>query len=321
MPYDPEGAVLITGIAGRLGRSLATRLHREMPVVGVDRRPFPNRPKDVRHHEVDVRRKKAGEVFERERLRAVIHMAIVHDPHLDAEEHHQVNVMGTRHVFDLCRRHGIRKLVVLSSANVYGPRADNTQFITEDTPLMAAERFGDVRDLVQVDLFANTWLWRHPDTETVVLRPVHIVGNVRNAPSNFLRLPTVPSVMGYDPMIQLIHEDDVVDAMVRSLAPGLRGVFNVVGPEAVPLSCVLRELGRKVVPLPAPLFVGAVTLAFRLRLVSFPPGEIDHMRFVCMVDGSRFAAETGFAPRRTMRDIIAFFRDATDPSRAFPGRI
>lgn len=316
MPFDPEGAVLVTGVARRLGRNLVTRLHREFPVVGVDRRPFPNRPKDVHHYEVDVRRKKLTEVFEREKIRALIHMAIIHDPRLDAEEHHQINVMGTRHVFELCRRYGIKKIVALSSANVYGPRADNTQFITEDTPLMGAERYGEIRDLVQVDLFANTWLWRHPDMETVVLRPVHIVGNVRNAPSNYLRLKTVPVIMGYDPMVQLIHEDDVVEAMIRSLAPGLRGVFNVVGPDAIPLSCLLREMGKKVVPVPAPLFTFYLTTAFRLRLISFHPGELDHLRFVCMVDGSKFVSETGFKPHWTVRDIVEYFRQVSSSNHA-----
>ena len=314
MPWDPEGAVLVTGISGRLGRRLAARLHREGPVVGIDRRPFPGRPKDVRHYPIDLRRNKANEAFDREPIRAVIHMAIMHDPRMDAEEHHTFNVMGTRRVFDCCLRHGIRKLVVLSSASVYGPRADNTQFITEDTPLMAAERDGDQRDLVQVDLDANTFLWRHPAIETVVLRPVHIVGNVGNAPSNYLRLSRVPTLMGFDPMIQLIDEDDVVGALVLALQPGVRGVFNVVGPDGVPLSWLLRSLGRTRIPLPGPLFQAALRTAFRLRLSSFPPAELDHLRYVCMVDGSRFAREAGFRPQRAMSDIVATLAAPKPPS-------
>ena len=309
MPFDPEGAVMVTGISGRLGRNLAAHLHRECHVVGIDRRPFPGRPKDVKHYEIDLRRKRVEEVFAKERIRALIHMAIVHDPRLDAEEHHGVNVMGTRRMLDLCLRHGIRKVVVLSSATVYGPRADNTQFITEDTPLMAAERFGDLRDLVQVDLDANTFLWKRPEVETAVLRPVHIVGNVGNAASNYLRLPRFPVAMGFDPMVQVIHEDDAVAAMMTALRPGVRGVFNVVGPDAIPLSCLLREIGRPIVSIPTPILEPLVRTAFRLRLTSFAPVDVDHLRYVCMVDGSRFASEAGFAPARSMRDIIRYFHD------------
>ncbi|MBM4396538.1 MAG: NAD-dependent epimerase/dehydratase family protein [Deltaproteobacteria bacterium] len=296
MPYDPEGAVLVTGIAGRLGRLVASRLHREVQVVGLDRRPFPGRPKDVKHYQIDIRRKKVEELFERERIRAVVHMAIVHDPRLDAEEHHSVNVIGTRRVLDLVLKHGVRKVVVLSSATVYGPRADNTQFITEDTPLLGAERHGDLRDLVQVDLYANTFLWKQPEVETVVLRPVHIVGDVGSPASNYLRLPRFPVVMGFDPMIQVIHAEDVVAAMMASLRPGVRGVFNVVGPDGIPLSRLLREIGRPLVPIPGPLLTAGL---------------------FCMVDGERFARDVGFRPRLSLRDVIAVYRDAAaQPARA-----
>ncbi len=311
MPFDPEGAVILTGVCGRLGRNVARRLHREYEVVGLDRRPFPGRPKDIKHYQIDIRRKKVQDVFAKEPVRAVIHMAIMHDPRMDAEEHHSFNVMGTKAILDYCLKYHIPKVVVLSSANVYGPRADNTQFITEDTPLMAAERFGDIRDLILVDMYANTFFWKHPEVETVILRPVHIVGSVHNAPSNYLRLPRIPVVMGYDPMVQLIHEDDVVEALVLSLKAGVRGVYNVVGPEAIPLMRLLEEIGKPVIPLPGPLFEAWLRVAFRLRLTSFPPPELDHLRYVCMVDGSRFERELGFRPRRTLRDIIALFRENT----------
>ena len=310
MPYDPEGAVMVTGIAGRLGRMLASRLHREVPVLGVDRRPFPGCPKDIAHHQLDIRRKRLEEVFERHAIRAVIHMAIVQDKHLAPEEKHSINVMGTRRVLDLALKHGIRKIVLLSSATVYGPRADNTQFITEDTPLLGAERFGDLRDLVEVDLYANTFLWKHPEVETVVLRPVHVVGDVGSPASTYLRLPRFPVVMGFDPMIQLIHADDVVSAMMASLRPGLRGVYNVVGPDAVPLSCLLREIGRPVVPVPRPLLSLYLKWAFHLSTIPFAPSDVDNLCFVCMVDGSLFAKEASFLARRSLREIIGWYREA-----------
>lgn len=311
MPYDPEGAVLLTGICGRLGRHLARRLHRDYEVVGIDRRPFPGRPKDIKHYQIDIRRKKVQDVFAKEKIRAVIHMAIMHDPRMDAEEHHSFNVFGTRAILDYCLKYHIPKVVVLSSANVYGPRADNTQFITEDTPLMAAERFGDIRDLILVDMYANTFFWKHPEVETVVLRPVHIVGNVRNAPSNYLRLKRFPVVMGYDPMVQLIHEDDVVEALLLSLKPGVRGVYNVVGPDAIPLRTLLKEIGRPVIELPEPIFKAWLKMAFYFRLTSFPPPELDYLMYVCMVDGSRFQRDLGFTPKRGLRDVIALFRDSS----------
>jgi UDP-glucose 4-epimerase len=199
----------------------------------------------------------------------------------------------------------VKKVVVLSSANVYGPRPDNSNFLPEETPLMAAERFSEMRDLIELDMYAQSFMWKHPEIETVLLRPVNIVGpTVRNAPSNYLRLPRPLTVMGFDPMVQLIHEEDVCRALVLALRPGLRGVFNVTGPGQVPLSTVLRELGRTPIPVPHLLVRPLVRRAFDARLTSFPPEEVDHIQYLCVVDGSRFAREAGWAPHYSLRETI-----------------
>ena len=133
-------------------------------------------------------------------------------------------MLGTHKILDLCVRHGVRKVVVLSSANVYGPRPDNSNFLPEETPLMAADRFSEMRDLIELDMYAQSFMWKHPELETVILRPVNIVGpTVRNAPSNYLRIERPLTVMGFDPMVQLIHEEDVCRALALALKPGLRG--------------------------------------------------------------------------------------------------
>jgi UDP-glucose 4-epimerase len=300
-----HGTVAITGIAGNLGKALARLLHTETHVVGIDRRPFPEKPKDVEHHQVDVRKKKVEDVFRRMRPEALIHLGIMHDPRMPHSETHSFNVIGTQKVLDLCVRYGVRKVVVLSSANVYGPLPGNPNFLPEETPLMGADRFSDVRDLIELDMYAQSFMWKHPELETVILRPVNIVGpTVRNAPSNYLRLPRPVTVMGFDPMVQLIHEQDVCRALALALRPGARGVYNVSGPGEVPLSAVLAELGRRPLSLPHFLIRPLVRRLFQARITSFPPGEIDHIQYLCAVDGSRFARELGFVPRHSLRDTV-----------------
>ena len=301
---DMPAAVCITGISGNLGRALARLLHGETRIVGIDRRPFREAPKDVEHHALDIRKNKVEEVFRRARPEALINLGIMHDPRMPRSEAHSFNVLGTTKVLDLCARHGVRKVVVLSSANAYGPRPDNSNFMPEETPLLAAARHGDVADLVELDIYAQSFVWRRPEIETVILRPVHIVGpTVRNAPSNYLRLERPPTVMGFDPMVQLIHEEDACRALAFALRPGARGVYNVVGPGEVPLSAALRELGRRPVPVPGPLLRAVLRRAFASRLTSFPPEELDHIQYLCAVDGARFR-DLGWAPRHSLRQTI-----------------
>ena len=298
-------AVVITGISGNLGRTLAKLLHKSERIIGIDRRPFVGKPKDVEMHQLDLRKKKAEDVFRKNEIRAVIHMGIMHDPRMSEEEHHSFNVVGTTRLLEYCAKYGVKKVVVLSSANVYGPSPDNSNFLTEDAPLMAASRFSGVRDLIEVDMLAHGFFWKHPDIETVILRPVHIVGpTIKNAPSNYLRLRHPWMVAGFDPMVQLIHVEDVARAMVEALRPEPKGVYNVVGPGEVPLSSILRELGRTPIPVPHPIARPLLRTLFKYRLANFPPPELDHIQFLCNVDGSRWQQDVKWRPRYSMRETI-----------------
>lgn len=302
---EPRPRVVVTGISGNLGRAVAKLLHREAQVIGIDRRPFVGRPKDVEHVQVDLRKKKTDEVFRKQKIDAVIHMGIMHDPRMSQEDHHSFNVLGTMRILECAAKYGVKKVVMLSSASVYGPSPENSNFLAEETPLMAASRFPSVRDLIEVDMLAHGFFWRHPEIETVVLRPVHIVGGtIKNATSNYLRLKRPWTLAGFDPMVQLIHMEDVARAMIEALRPGRKGVYNVTGPGEVPLSAVFRELGHKSVPVPHFVARPLLGTLFKYRLANYPPEELDHIQFLCMVDGSRWTNETGWKPRHSMRETI-----------------
>jgi len=299
-----QPAVIITGIVGRLGRRLARRLHREHRVIGIDRRPFEGRPKDIEHHQIDIRRKKTRDVFRSTPVAAVVHLGVMHDPRASASEHHTWNVAGFQKILEYVAQYQIPKLVLLSSSNVYGPRPDNPQFLTEDAPLLGGASFSEIRDLVEIDMLAQSFFWKRPETETVILRVVHILGTVRNAPSNYLRLPVVPTLLGFDPMMQVIHEEDTVRALALALRPGIRGIFNVAGPPPAPLSRIVKTIGRPVVPIPHAIASTLLAPLWRLRVASFPAPELDHIRYVCMVDDQRARATLGYAPTKTLEETV-----------------
>jgi len=303
--HESRGAVLVTGVVGRLGQMLARRLHRSRPVVGVDRRAFPNRPKDVVHHPIDLRRKKTRDVFRTHSVRAVVHLGVLHDPRASDRDRHKWNVVAFQKLLDCVAQYEIPKLIVLSSANVYGPQPDNPQFLTEEAPLLGSQAFRGMRDLVEMDMLAQSFFWKHPQTETVILRPCHILGGVRNAPSNYLRVERPMTVLGFDPMVQLIHERDVVGAIELALEPGVRGIFNLRGPGELPLSRILRLAGKR--PRTMPGFAARAVLdrMWKLRLTSFPTPELDFIRYVCMVDDTRARSELGFTPKHSLEEAIA----------------
>ncbi|AKV02989.1 UDP-glucose 4-epimerase [Labilithrix luteola] len=299
-----RGTVLVTGACGRLGKHFVRALHRERRVIAVDRRPFPDKPKDVVHEQVDIRRKKLKDIFRAEPIEAVVHLGIMHDPRASQAEHHSWNVAGFQKLLEYVAQFQVPKLVVLSSSNVYGPQPDNAQFLKEESPLLGGARFSEIRDLIEVDMLAQGFFWKHPETETVILRPVHILGAVHNAASNFLRLPTIPTLMGFDPMVQVVHESDVVRALERTLTPGKRGIYNLAGPGPLPLSHIVKLLGKPSVPVPYSLGKAVLKRLWSFRLTTFPAPELDHIRYVCMVDDTRARDELGYAPETSIEDTV-----------------
>lgn len=291
-----DDAVLVTGICGNLGRRVARHLHRDMRVIGLDRRKFPGKPKDIEHHPIDLRRNRVEDLFREAPIKAVVHLGVMHNPRGNREEHHTWNVGGLSRLLEYASKHKVRKFVLLSSANVYGPRPENAQFLNEDAPLLAAGAFSDMRDLVELDMLVQSFFWKYPEIETVILRPTHILGTVHNAPSNYLRLKVAPTLMGFDPMLQTVHQDDVVRAIQLSLRPGIRGIFNMAGPQALRLSAILQKLNRPHVPIPYTLAKFGVSRLWSLRMTNFPAPELDFVRYVCMVDDSRARDVLGYQP-------------------------
>ncbi len=300
-----EGTVLITGISGRLGRRLARKLHRTRRVIGVDSKPFVGLPADVEHFEIDPRRSQARQIFRREDIGVIVHLGVIHDPRGKRHAEHQThNLIAFQKILEYAEQFGIPKVVLLSSANAYGPRPDNPQFLTEEAPLLAGSAFSEMRDIVELDMFAQSFFWRAPNTELVILRPANILGTVRNAPSNYLRLDVVPTMMGFDPMIQTVHQDDVVNALVKALSPGRHGVYNIAGPQPVSLSKALTLLGRRTLPLPYSVAKGGLSQLFRFGLTNFPAPELDFIRYVCMVDDGRARTELGYAPMHDLEETL-----------------
>jgi len=303
--------LLITGISGGQGRLVAQLAAEHFEVCGVDRDEMP--PLDdgtkVRVYVVDLLKKKFEDVFRHERPSAVVHLAFVRHFRLSVQQRHQVNLLGTKRVLDFCANYGVRQLTVLSSAYAYGALPENPSYVDEDAPLNVSRTYPEVRDLAEVDTLCSAFLWQHPEVRTAILRPVNTLGDsVHSSIGQYLRLPTVPMLMGFDPMLQFVHEVDLARAILLSIERQLRGVFNVAGPGAVPVHVAIKETGGRALVLPEFLARAAVRRLFALGLSSLPPGAIDFIKYPCTVSDRRFVAATGYKPKWSLHDIFAQLR-------------
>lgn len=301
--------IILTGLAGNFGRQVARALHRSYRVVGLDPRRATRLPKDIEHLQVDYRRRKAENVFRKQRPYALIHLGMIHRMDSSPQEALSFNVVGTQRLVEYCEQYGVKKMIMLSSADVYGPIPGSSHYINEDATLQGDLHYPEMRALVSMDRMVQTFCYMEPKIETVLLRPVHILGpRLCNASSSYLRLPMIPVIMGYDPMLHVIHKNDLLALIEHCLEPRLRGVFNVASTEAAPLSRLLRELGKRTIPLPRFLVRAAVERLWRYELLAFPPPEVDHLQYNCVVDLTRMREVMKFQPRYDWQKIIKEMR-------------
>ncbi len=301
--------VLVPGISGRLGKMLAERLiELGHDVIGVDRRPFRDKPQGVEMHEVDIRKRAAEDVFRRVRPDAVIHMATVTHLIMQSEDRYRINLGGTRAVFEHSSAYDVKHVVFVGRHTFYGAAADSPLFHNEDEPPMGLSSFPELADLVAADLYAGSALWRYPSLATTVLRMVYTLGPTGHGTlATFLRGRRVPTLLGFDPLFQFMHEQDVVSALCTTLDKRPRGVFNVSGPQPVPLSTVIRETGRTNIPIPEMVF--AMMLG-RFGLPKLPHGALEHIKYPVTVDGSEFRRATGFVHQCDEQGAMKAYRDA-----------
>ncbi len=286
--------VLIPGIAGQLGQMVARRCAElGHQVAGIDRRRWPEAPDGIEVHHVDIRKRAAEDVFRRMRPDAVIHMATVSHFAERGEERYRININGTRAVFDHCVKYEAKHCIFVGRHTYYGAAPDSPLYHSEDEPPMGLASYPELADLVSADLYAGSALWRFPALTTTVMRMCYTLGpSGHGTLATFIRGPRVPAILGFDPLYQFMHEKDVVKALVCALDARPRGVFNVSGPQPVPLSVLVRETGRKLVPLPELLFSASLG---RFGLPKISKGALDHIKYSIVMDATPFRKATGFA--------------------------
>jgi len=304
--------ILITGISGKLAQKVALELvSRGHSVTGIDRRPWPDCPPGVQLVQTDIRKPDAEETFRREHPDAVIHMATVSYLTTRRDERYRINLGGTQKVFEYCERHGVQQALFVGRHTYYGAVPDAALYRSEDEPPMALESFPELADLVAADLFAASALWRSPERITAVLRLVYTLGpSLHGTLASFLAGPRVPMILGFDPLFQFMHERDAVASIILTLERKLRGVFNVAGPQALPLSELIRVTGRtptRIARVLHPLLLG------RFGLPRLQSGAVAHIKYPIVISDKAFRQATGFSHQYGEYETLDAFLAASPP--------
>ena len=300
--------VLVTGVANYWGFRVAAGLASEprYHVIGLDLERPTEEIKGLDFVQADIRNPLLPELLASEGVDTVCHLGFMETVR-PSEVAFGVNVMGTAQLLGACAEASVRKVVVKSSTAVYGARPGNSAFLTEDHALRGSRRTGTIRDLVEIEKFCSGLRHQEPGVLLTVLRFPSIVGPTADTPmTRFLREPAAPTLLGFDPLMQLIHEDDVLAALIHAVANDVAGVFNVAAEDVLPLNRI-RGLARKLpvsVFHPLAYWGGRLLGRAGLQADRYMPIELDYLRYPWVADLARMHQELDFAPRYTAEDSV-----------------
>jgi UDP-glucose 4-epimerase len=299
--------VLITGIAGQLAGVVARSLEERDDVheiIGVDVRE----PRaDLRRTEfvrADVRNPLVARVIDASAVDTVLHMGTTAAPSAAGGRARmkELNVIGAMQLFAACQKApSLRRLVLKSSTAVYGSAHDDPALFREEQQ-PGGPLSGFAKDATEIEGYTRSFARRRTDVDVTMLRFANFLGGtVQGVFDSLFSLPVVPTVLGFDPRLQLVHEEDGVEVLVRAVTGEHAGTYNVAGDGVLYLSQCARLAGRPTAPIPTPL-VSAVAGAFRRgHRTDVASDQLRFLQHGRGVDTAELRNTFGYTPRWSTR--------------------
>jgi UDP-glucose 4-epimerase len=303
--------VLVTGVSRYLGGLLAARLsadERIERVIGVDVVPPRTDVGRTEFVRADIRNPIIAKVIASTQVDTVVHMSVIATPFGAGGRTamKEINVIGTMQLLAACQKApSVHKLIVKSTTAVYGSSPRDPALFTENMEPRGLPRSGYAKDSVEVEGYVRGLGRRRPDVDVTLLRFANFIGPKIDTPlARYFALPVVPTVLGFDPRVQFVHEDDGVEVLQRAVVEDHRGTFNVAGDGVLLLSQAIRRAGRTGFGFPSPAVSVVGSVFRRTGLVDFSPEQLQFLQFGRGVDTTRLRDDFGFVPR--YRTVEAF---------------
>jgi UDP-glucose 4-epimerase len=303
--------VLITGVGSYLGTLLAARLERDPEfeaVVGLDTRA-PRQPLSrTELIRADIRDPSIAPLVACADVDTVVHNSIVRQPRpgMSPRAMHDINVIGSLQLLTACgHAPTIRTIVIRGSAGIYGAEPHAPQFFGEEMTRLFPLRTRFQRDVAEIENYFETYSRRHPRITCTMLRYQPAIGpSLDTQITRYLSQPACPTYLGFDPRIQLVHEEDALDALIAAVRRPVRGAVNVAARGTIGLARMIRTARRPQLPIAGPLFGPIVDAGRRLGLDSYSDDFRRLLRYGRGVDIARLEREVGHRPRYSTTEAV-----------------
>ncbi|HEY5247687.1 MAG TPA: NAD-dependent epimerase/dehydratase family protein [Dermatophilaceae bacterium] len=306
--------VLVTGVSRYLGGRFARLLTAEPSigrVIGIDVIPPPHDIGNAEFVRADIRNPMIAKIINQAEVDTVVHLNVIATPlavggRLSQKE---INVIGTMQLLAACQKAtSIRRLVVKSSAAVYGSSPRDPAMFVEDMGPRALPRAGFGKDSVEVEGYVRGFSRRRADVEISMLRLANVVGpGLRTGLTDYLSMPVVPVPLGFDARLQLIHENDALRGLLLATVGPPVGIVNVAGDGVITVRQAARLAGRTVVPVPLSASGLLARFVKRAGLADFSPDQMQYLAWGRGMDTTRMREVLGLEPEFTTRSAFEDF--------------
>jgi UDP-glucose 4-epimerase len=310
--------VLLTGVSQFVGSRLAAQLSADPSIdriIGVD--TVPPAPADVARLgrtefvRADIRNPLIARIVAQAKVETVVHASVTAMPRgaSGRASVKEMNVIGTMQLLAACQKsETVRRLVVKSTTTVYGSSPRDQAVFDEKMSAHAVPTSGYAKDAIEVESYVRGFSRRRPDITVSVLRLTNFIGPTVETPlSRYLAMPVVPTALGYDPRLQMIHEADALEVLRLATTSDRPGVYNVAGSGTLVLSQAIRRAGRVQLPVPGPAVEWVGRLVRRSGMVDFSPSQMQFLNFGRVVDITKLETEFAYSPRYSTAEAFESF--------------
>jgi UDP-glucose 4-epimerase len=305
------GRLAVTGTSSFLGSRLLRRLAAERGgdrLVALDV-AAPPPALGVRHRLIDFTEPASDqrllEVLREEEVESVLHASFFTSPRRDATHAHELESIGTLNLLAAAAAAGVRHVFIRSFTAVYGASGQNPSFLTEDRPLPSGTDLRWLRDKLEAEQHAASFARRYPDLGVTVLRFAPLFGpGVHTFYTRIFDHRVVPMLMGFDPLVQLLHPDDAIEAALRAVERKARGIFNVAPSHPIPLATALHLAAKIPVAVPHPVAYLAADALWTTGVGDAPGGFVDFARYPFVADGEKARRELGWSASYSSREAL-----------------
>lgn len=317
--------VAITGVTSYFALTLLPLLQADPDVeeiIGIGRRPWTGGFDKLTYYREDIRSKKIFELFKG--VDTVYHLAFIVGEIHDKGKTLDININGSKNVFQACAENKVKKVIYTSSMTAYGSHSDNILGFKEDSDLKRNEDNYYNSSKIDVENFVTNFFKDYPQITLTILRAGLLVGpNINNMFSDLWSMKISALPAGRTTHNQMISEEDLGEAMYLPFVKNLPGIYNVAADDAVSTRWCFKATGAFVIPLPIFILKLVANIAFRLHLFPASEGWVSLSEYTIFCNTEKFKKAADWQPKHGSKEAFMQFveskkRDAKDtPKQAF----